>query len=89
VIVEGRSYLVPRKKYKIAKKGFANAEDTWAHIMENIDDYGRLLEEDTPEEEVVEEKKKPKTRRKAQEKTEKESGTPKRKRRTKKKAEGD
>ncbi len=40
VIVEGRSYLVPRKKYKSARRSFTNPRDTWSHIMRNIDDYG-------------------------------------------------
>ncbi len=62
VIVEGKTYLVPRKKYKVARRNFANPEDAWAYIMENIVDFGQPLEEETEEEEAVEEEK-PKKRR--------------------------
>jgi hypothetical protein len=65
VIVEGKNYLVPRKKYRGARKNFTNAEDTWAYIMDNIDDFGRLLEEEAEEEEEPEKKKKkPKKKKK-------------------------
>jgi len=65
VIVEGKNYLVPRKKYRGARKNFTNAEDTWAYIMDNIDDFGRLLEEEAGEEEEPEKKKKkPKKKKK-------------------------
>ena len=63
VVVEGKNYLVPRKKYRGARKNFASAEDTWSHIMNNIDDFGRLIEE---EEEEAEEKPKKRRRRKAE-----------------------
>jgi hypothetical protein len=67
VVVEGKNYLVPRKKYRGARKNFANAEDTWSHIMNNIDDFGRLIEEkEEEEEEEVEEKPKKRRRRKAE-----------------------
>jgi len=49
VVVDGRPYLVPRKKYKAARKGFTNAEETWTHILENIEDFGRPLEEGSEE----------------------------------------
>lgn len=51
VVVEGRSYLVPRKKYKIARKNCVNPDEVWDYIMENIEDYGRPLEEDEEESE--------------------------------------
>jgi hypothetical protein len=63
VVVDGKNYLVPRKKYRGARKNFTNAEDTWSHILNNIDDFGRLIEE---EEEEVEEKPKKRRRRKAE-----------------------
>jgi len=65
VVVEGKNYLVPRKKYRGARKNFTNAEDTWSHIMNNIDDFGRLIEEEEEEEEVKEKPKK-RSRRKAE-----------------------
>jgi hypothetical protein len=58
VVVEGKNYLVPRKKYRGARKNFTNTEDTWAYIMDNIEDFGRLLEEESVEEEEPEKKKK-------------------------------
>ena len=63
VVVEGKNYLVPRKKYRGARKNFDNTEDTWSHIMNNIEDFGRLIEEEEVEE--VEEKPKKRRRRKA------------------------
>jgi hypothetical protein len=63
VVVEGKNYLVPRKKYRGARKNFANAEDTWSHIMNNIDDFGRLIEEEGEEEEVEEKPKKRRSRK--------------------------
>ena len=71
VVVEGNNYLVPRKKYRGARKNFGNAEDTWAYIMDNIEDFGRLLEDETEEEEEIEEpEKKPKKPKRKSKKSE-------------------
>ncbi len=51
VIVEGRQYLVPRKKYKQARKRVPSEDQVWSYIMENIEEYGRPLEEEGEEEE--------------------------------------
>ncbi len=51
VIVEGRQYLVPRKKYKQARKMVPSEDQVWTHIMENIEEYGRPLEPVEEEEE--------------------------------------
>ncbi len=55
VVVEGLSYLVPRKKYKVARKECPPAVDTWDYIMDHIEDYGRLLDEEEELEEEEEE----------------------------------
>jgi hypothetical protein len=52
VVVEGQDYLVPRKKYKEARKNFSRPEEAWAYIMQNIEDFGRLLESETEEEQA-------------------------------------
>lgn len=63
IVVEGQTYLVPRKKYKIARKNFKNPDDTWAYIMGNIEDFGRPLEEEETEEEEEEPKKGPRRKK--------------------------
>lgn len=72
VVVEGQTYLVPRKKYKMERKKFATADDAWTHIMENIEDFGRLLEEESEEEEEEKKpEKKPKKKRTAKKSSDK------------------